>query len=49
MWFGKTGRGREGARAMALEAAVVAFDDSNSAVESEVPECADDRAWGEKW
>ena len=44
-----SGRLAMGARAMALEAAAVAFDDSSSAVESEVPECADDRAWGEKW
>ena len=33
-----SGRLAMGARAMALEAAVVAFDDENSAVESEVPE-----------
>ena len=38
-----------GTRAMALEAAAVAFDDSSSAVESEVPETVADRLWGEKW
>ena len=36
-------------RAMALEAAVVAYDDENSAVESECPEQAEDRNWCAKW
>ena len=43
------GRLAMGARAMALEAAVVAYDDENSAVESECPERVEDRQWCEKW
>ena len=44
-----SGRQAMGTRAMALEAAAVAFDDGDSAVESEVPESAEDRQWGQRW
>ena len=42
-----SGRLAMGMRAMALEAAVVAFDDASSAVESEMPESVSDRVWCE--
>ena len=44
-----SGRQAMGTRAMALEAAAVACDDGDSAVESEVPEAAEDRQWGQRW
>ena len=44
-----SGRLSMGTRAMALEAAAVAFDDGSSEMESEVPETVEDRLWGDKW
>ena len=44
-----SGRQAMGTRAMALEAAAVAFDDGDSAVESKVPEAVEDRQWGQRW
>ena len=44
-----TGRLAMGMRAMASEAAVVAFDDSSSELDNDVPENEADRVWCEKW